>query len=173
MTDEHISDGVEVPAPDPVPVPAPVVLPEGELTPNGWRELRDVLWLSLPIIVTMTSYTLMNLLDVAMVGNHSDVELSAIGPAASVFFLIASLLMGTLTITNTFVAQSVSRGEKHEAPRYAWQAVYLAMVWGAVAVLFAPLAPKLFAWAGHDVQVQIHEVSYFQYMLLRVPALGC
>ena len=161
-----------MPAPDPVPIPAPVVLPDGELTPNGWRELGEVLWLSLPIIVTMTSYTLMNLLDFAMVGNHSKDELSAIGPAASVFFLIASLLMGTLTITNTFVAQSVSRGEKREAPRYVWQALYLAAIWGVVALLFAPLAPKFFAWAGHDELVQVHEVSYFQYMLLRVPALG-
>jgi len=64
--------------------------------------------------------------------------------------------MGTLTITNTFVAQSVGRGEKHEAPRYVWQALYLAAIWGAVALLFAPLAPKFFAWAGHDKLVQVH-----------------
>ena len=172
MTDKHIPDGAEVPAPDPVPVLAPVVLPEGLPTPNGWRELGEVLWLSFPIIVTMASYTLMNALDVVMVGRHSAVELSAVGPAASTFFLIASLLMGTLSITNTFVGQSVGRGEKHEAPRYVWQAVYLAAIWGMIAWLFTPLAPGLFAWAGHDEIVQVYEVSYFQYMLLRVPALG-
>jgi MATE family multidrug resistance protein len=172
MSDERIPDGAEVPAPDPVHVPAPVVLPAGVGAPNGWRELGEVLWLSFPIIVTMASYTLMNALDVVMVGRHSAAELSAVGPAASTFFLIASLLMGTLSITNTFVGQSVGRGEKQEAARYVWQAVYVAAIWGMVAWLFTPLAPKLFAWAGHDELVQVYEVSYFQYMLLRVPALG-
>ncbi|MFH1731607.1 MAG: MATE family efflux transporter [Planctomycetota bacterium] len=170
MTDGRIPEEIEVPAPDPMPVPSPVI--EAPLTPNGWRELGEVLWLSFPIIVTMFSYTLMSAIDVVMVGHHSAAELAAVGPAASAFFLIASLMMGTLSITNTFVAQSVGRGEKHAAPRYVWQAVHLTAIWGAIAWSLSPLAPKLFAWAGHETHIQIYEVSYFEYMLLRIPALG-
>ena len=170
MTDERIPEEIEVPAPDPMPVPSPVI--GAPLTPNGWRELGEVLWLSFPIIITMFSYTLMSAIDVVMVGHHSGAELSAVGPAASAFFLIAALMMGTLSITNTFVAQSVGRGEKHEAARYVWQAVYLTVIWGAIAWSLSPLAPRLFAWAGHEPHIQIYEVSYFQYMLLRIPALG-
>lgn len=171
MTDGRIPEEIEVPAPDPMPVPS--VAPREQLPVGGpWRELGEVLWFSFPIIITMASYTLMSAIDVVMVGHHSAAELSAVGPAASVFFLIASLMMGTLSITNTFVAQCVGRGEKHEAPRYAWQGVYLTVMWGVVAWSLSPLAPKLFAWAGHETHIQIYEVSYFKYMLLRIPALG-
>ena len=160
----------DVPAPD--PVMAPITMPDVPLRANAWQELGEVLWLSLPIIVTMASYTAMNFVDVLMVGRHSSAELAAVGPAASSFFIIASLMMGTISIINTFVAQSVGRGEKREAPGYVFQAMYLALFWGAVALLFIPLTPSFFAWAGHPAAVQQHEVSYFQWMILRIPALG-
>ena len=172
MDDEITQEPSEVPAPDPVLVPAPSPPLEGPLPPDAWRELGEVLWISLPIIVTMLSYTVMQFIDVVMVGRHSPAELAAVGPAGSCFFLIASFMMGTLSITNTFVGQSVGRGRKRDAPSYAWQAVYIAAFWGIMAWLLRPLAPNLFAWAGHEPHVQPHEVAYFQYMLLRIPPLG-
>ncbi len=181
MPDHLAQDSAGLPAPDPLTVPAlvpladeipPPAVSEVSVKPNGWRELGEVLWLSLPIIITMLSVTLMSFADVLMVGRHSKAELAAVGPAASVFFLLASLMMGTLSITNTFVAQSVGRGEKREAPSYVWQAIYLSAIWGGVAWLLSPLASGLFRWAGHEAHVQPYEVSYFRWMLLGIAPFG-
>ncbi len=172
MDDLNIPDQTEAPIPEPIHVPEPSPLlpvPEGA---GAWRELGEVLWLSLPIIVTMLSYTVMNFVDVLMVGRHSAEALAAVGPATSCFFLIASLLMGTLSITNTFVAQNVGRGRKQEAPGYVWQSLYLGLLWGAVALLLVPAAPGIFRFGGHAPQVQAFEVIYFQVMLFRIPAVG-
>jgi len=172
MSDEIRQDSPDlpVPAPDPMPVPGPV--PELAPAANGWRELGEVLWLSFPIIMTMLSYTAMQFADVMMVGWHSQPELSAVGAASSCLFLIGSLLMGTLSIANTFVGQSMGRGRPRDAPRYVWQAVYLAFIWGAAALLLRPLAPAIFAWADHAPHVQEHEITYFRYGLFRVAPVG-
>lgn len=162
MGDELLHESTDITVDVPLEIP----------TSNAWQELGDVLWLSLPIIVTMVSYTVMNFADALMVGRHNDAELAAVGAATSVFFLISSLMMGTLSITNTFVSQSVGRGRKRDAPGYVWQALYLALIWGGVALCLSPLAPRLFAWAGHEQSVQKFEVVYLQYMLFRVPAVG-
>ncbi len=153
--------------------PEMVAVPEAIAAAHPWQELGEVLWLSLPIIITMLSYTVMNFADVVMVGRHSPDELAAVGPAGVSFFLFAAFLMGTLSITNTFVGQSVGRGEKHEAPRYVWQAMYLALAWGLLTLSMFPLAPLVFRLAGHAPEVQPLEVSYFRYLLFRVPAIGC
>jgi len=172
MDDDRRQDrtDIPVPAPDPMPVPEPV--PELAPTANAWRELGEVLWLSFPIIMTMLSYTAMQFADVMMVGWHSRSELSAVGAASSCLFLIGSLLMGTLSIANTFVGQSVGRGRPRDGPRYVWQAVYLALVWGAVALLLGPLAPVIFAWGGHAPHIQHHEITYFTIGLFRLAPVG-
>jgi MATE family multidrug resistance protein len=174
MSDEPLTDAPEFPVPEPVPVSEP--MPEAPLTPHprpdAWRELGDVLWLSFPIIITMLSYTVMHFVDVRMVADHSHLELAAVSPATSVFFLFTSLMMGTLSITNTFVGQSVGRGRKRDAPGYVWQAVYVAVIWGVAAWCLRPLAGPIFAWAGHPPEIRPFEASYFRYILLRVPAIG-
>lgn len=171
MADELVLETGGVPAPEPAPQPT---APPQECPPqpDAWRELGEVLWLSFPIVITMLSVTAMNFADALMVGNHSEVSLAAIGPAAGTAFLFLSLMMGTLSITNTFVAQSAARGKTRDAARYVPQAVYLGLAWGVVAAALWPLAPKIFEWARHPDHLRPLETAYFRWMLLRVPAVG-
>lgn len=167
--DRPIEDPYEpVPEPEYVP-PPPETIPEVK---GIFPELAEVLWLSLPIIITMASYTLMATLDIVMVGQHGEDELAAVGPANGIFFLVASLMMGTLAIINSFVAQSSGRGEPLEAPKYAWQGVYISVIWGVVALLLSPLSPRLFAWAGHPMKIQENELLYFQTLVHRILPMG-
>ncbi len=171
MSNDALHEPAGFPEPDPLllPEPPPGIIPKS----NAWRELADVLWLSFPIVITMLSYTAMQFIDVLMVGNHSKSELAAIGPATSSFFLVASFLMGTLSITNTFVAQCVGRGEKRAGPPYVWQALYLSLIWGAVAFFLWPVAPRFFDWAGHAPEIREFETLYtLRDAGLDVPAVG-
>jgi len=131
-----------------------------------------VLWLSLPIVITMLSYTAMHFVDTIMIGQYGAKELAAIGPASSFLFLIASLLMGTLSIVNTFVGQSEGRGRKQDAARYAWQGVYLGAIWGIIAIALRPLSGPIFEWTGHAPAIRPLEAGYFSFSLLRIPAIG-
>ncbi len=171
MSDEHIPQDIEVSVPDPIPVPPPQQ-PEEFPVGGPWRELGEVVWLSFPIIITMASYTVMQFCDVRMLGRHDVNELAAVMPASSCFYLLATLLMGTLSIVRTFVAQSLGRGRKRDAPAYVWQGIYLSLIWGAVALIAWPFAERFFDAAGHAAEIRPLEVSYFRIMLLRVPALG-
>ncbi|MFO7898335.1 MAG: MATE family efflux transporter [Planctomycetota bacterium] len=170
MAEDHYIEATELPAPEPTPIPEPAARPPTREGP--WAELGEVLWLSFPIIITMSSYTAMHFVDVMMVGRYGDAELAAVGPATSFLFLIGSLMMGTLSITNTFVGQSVGRGRRQDAARYAWQGVFIGAVWGIFATCLRPLAPHIFAWAGHAPAVRDLESLYFSYSLFRVPAIG-
>jgi len=170
MAENHSSDVPKPAGREPtqiarIPTPSPVA-------DRPWAELGEVLWLSFPIIITMLSYTAMHFVDTMMIGHYGASELAAIGPATSFLFLIGSLLMGTLSITNTFVGQSEGRGRKEDAARYAWQGVYLGAIWGIFAIALRPLSGPIFEWAGHEPAIRPLEASYFSYSLLRVPAIG-
>jgi MATE family multidrug resistance protein len=163
-------DDIEVPAPEPVPLLEPP--PDVPVRANAWRELGEVLWLSLPIIITMLSFTLMHVVDSLMLSKHSTDALAAVMPASTVFFLFASLVMGTLSITNTFVSQCLGRGEEREGPGYAWQALYVAAAWGTICMLLWPVAPHIFRLAEHGDAIRALELGYFRILIFRMPSAG-
>jgi MATE family, multidrug efflux pump len=166
MDDLLIPDHPEPSAPEP-PLLAQIPKDAG-----AWEELGEVLWLSLPIIISMLSYTLMSFADALMLSRHSKPELAAVTAAAPFFFTFCTLMMGTLSITNTFVSQSVGRGRKQDGPVYVWQALYLAAMWSAVVFCFIPLVPSVFRIVGHAAHLQVHQVTYAQLIMLRMPAVG-
>ena len=172
MSDEVRQDSPDLPMPAPDPVRMPRPLPE--LTPEAgpWRELGEVLWLSLPIIVSMLSYTLMSAADALMLSRHSKAELAGATAAGPFFFTFSTLMMGTLSITNTFVSQSVGRGRKRAGPSYVWQALCLGGMWSGVVFCFIPLVPFVFRAVGHEPHVQVHEVTYARIILLRMPSVA-
>jgi len=156
-------------APPPPPPPEEPV----ELTREGpWREFADVVWLSVPIIIGMLSWTVMSLVDSLMLGRHESAELAASGAAATVFFLVVSFLFGTLSLVGTFVGQSAGAGRLRRAPGYVWQGIYVALAWGLMAVALWPLVPTLFRWAGHELRIQAHETLYLRCQLCRIASVG-
>ncbi len=149
-----------------------VELGDGVLgNPSDFRgDLREVIRISLPIIIGMASHTAMTFADALMVsclpdGNR---QLAAIGPAGSAFFTFAVLVLGTGRGTATFVSQSFGRGRHRDCARYAWQGLYLALLAQAVAGALWPVAPRFFGLFPHDPDIRGLETSYFQIRLLHI-----
>ncbi len=136
------------------------------------NELGEVLRLSLPIIVTTLSHTLMQFVDVLMLGKYGRLELAASSPAGMTFFVVASFLIGINSCNNTFVSQSMGRGHPSECARYTVHAIYLALI---AQVLMIPLiigGHVVFEFFAHEPEIRVLETTYFRVRGFQLGGVG-
>jgi MATE family multidrug resistance protein len=136
------------------------------------RDIEDatslgyMLKLAGPMVVTTISFTVMQFVDRLMVSRLGTDALAAILPAGFVSFLPGGFAIGAITSLNTFVSQSLGRGDKEGCSNYFWQAVYMGLVYfAAVVVIMWPTAPWIFRAMGHPPTVVGMEVIYLRIML--------
>jgi len=131
--------------------------------------LRYMLNLAAPMVVTTISFTIMQFVDRFMVSRIPDFgteALAAILPAGFVSFLPGGFAIGAITSLNTFVSQSLGRGDKEDCSNYFWQAIYMGIVYFlAVVAIMWPTAPWIFRMMGHPDAVVAMEVIYLRIML--------
>jgi MATE family multidrug resistance protein len=114
----------------------------------------------------MLSYTLMQFVDAVMVAQVGPVEVAAQGNGGVWSWAIVVMLIGVLSLVNTFVSQAVGAGRPHEVARYAWAGVWLAAIaWAAVLLPVSFAMPWVFAQMGHGERVTELETSYAQVMM--------
>lgn len=141
--------------------------------PTGWRVPWSLALLAGPIIATMISRTVMSFADFVMVSMLGTEAQAAIMPAGISVWCIICFGFGVVTVTNTFVSQSLGKGELSECSRYTWQGLYVAVFLGLVVLPAWWVAPWFFNWAGHAPEVQRLEVLYFRASLFSVmPAIA-
>ena len=127
------------------------------------EEFRGVVRMAVPMVITLCSRMLMDLADFFMISRlpeGAETAQAAILPAQITLWTFIVTGMATVSITNTFVSQSLGRDRPREASAYAWQAVYLAFGYGALGACLYPLLPKAFALIGHTPDVQVMETTY-------------
>jgi len=128
--------------------------------------LKHMLKLAAPMIVTHISYTVMQFVDRFMVSRLGTEALAAILPAGFASFVPAGFALGVMISVNTFVSQSLGRGEKENCSNYCWQAIYMGLIYSFVTLaILWPAAPAIFKMMGDDPVVADMEVTYFQIML--------
>jgi len=135
---------------------------------NGADEtsLRYMLKLAAPMIVTTISFTIMQFVDRIMVSRLGTDALAAILPAGFVSFVPGAFAIGAMTSLNTFVSQSLGRGNKKDCSNYFWQAVYIGFAYFLVVVaIMWPAAPWIFKMMGQPPAVADMEVIYLRIML--------
>jgi MATE family multidrug resistance protein len=126
-----------------------------------------MLKLAAPMVVTTISFTIMQFVDRFMVSRLGTEALAAIWPAALVCFIPGGFAMGALASLNTYVSQSLGRGQKKDCSSYFWQALYMGVSYFVVVVIIMwPAAPMIFRLMGQPSGVLEMEVIYFRVMLL-------
>ncbi len=140
-----------------------------EPRPSDGRDetsLRYMLKLAAPMVVTTTSFTIMQFVDRYMVSRLGTEALAAILPAGLVSFLPSGFAIGAMASLNTFVSQSLGRGDKKNCSNYFWQAIYMGLAYFlAVVAIMWPAAPWIFEMMGQPPPVAEMEVIYFRIML--------
>jgi len=126
----------------------------------------QVLKMAFPLILSTGAHTVQMFIDRTFLARHNLDEMTAAMPAGIFAFTFVSLVMGTVTYVNTFVAQYTGSNQPQRVGPAVWQGLILAAA-GAVLMLgLLPVAPKLFHAMDHDPDVIPHEIIYFRIMCL-------
>jgi len=131
--------------------------------PGGYRE---VIKISLPLIISMSSHTVMLFTDRLFLGRYSLDTLAASVPAGLLAFMFMCFFMGVVEFTNTFVAQYVGAHLTRRVGSALWQGIYLALAAGILLALLSGLGGSLFRLAGHAPRIQELETVYFRILML-------
>jgi len=131
------------------------------LRPGG---MEEVLRLAGPAVIGLASQVLMNFTNTVMVAGVGPGAVGAVTGASMFFFALTSALGGVLSAIVPFASQAYGRRKEHEAARYAWQGIYVALACGLLGLLFLPLLGAFYRLLGHTQDVQQMEVAYSRYL---------
>lgn len=124
----------------------------------GVREVMAIAW---PIILSMLSFTLVAFVNAAWVGPLGTAHLAAVGLGTVLLYAVHGFGSGILSGLKVGVAQAHGEGDDLRARRFAWQGLRLAVVMGAVEVLFIPFGEPLLRALGASDEAAPLAASYF------------
>lgn len=126
----------------------------------------EVWRLAYPIVITMASASLMGVVDTLFMGRVGTPQQGAVGLGAVVSWTCMSLFNGTITSTNTFVAQFYGAKNYGEIGRVVWQAFYFALAgYAVVAAGLIPHTDALLGAVGSSAEVTGYAVAYMDIRL--------
>jgi len=142
----------------------------------------EVLGMALPVAAGMIGTTVMQFVDGLMVARLAGPEaLGAQFVSAILSFLPASLVMGVLSVVNTFVSQNLGAGRNRRCGQYGWHGLYLAVLLGGLVIPVGAVGPRLFAglgrliagWGGKAASANelALQTMYFRYMIAGMPIM--
>lgn len=122
--------------------------------PEVWK-------LAYPVVITMASTSLMGVTDTLFMGYVGTSEQGAVGLGAVLSWTCMSFFNGTITTTNTFVAQFFGSKQYKEIGRVLWQAIYFALFAGLIIwVLAIPNTDQAVQAIGASSKVTGFAVQY-------------
>ncbi len=113
---------------------------------------RELLRLATPSVISMTSFTLMQFVDKWMVSKigPDPIYVGSQGSGGLAAWIPISFIFGTLSIINTFVSQNLGAGTPRNGPKYAWNALWLAIIAWLLLIPYGLCLPALFRAMGYE-----------------------
>lgn len=133
------------------------------------RPLAELLFLALPTVAQMASYTVMQFIDRLMLARVGDLEASSAGTAGITFFCFLGFGFGVLLVVNTLVSQSFGRQDYTSTGRYLWQGIWFGVLFGLLTISMFPLSERIFLAMGHEPRFAALEGQYFAICTLGAP----
>jgi len=130
------------------------------------KPYRQVLRVSLPLVISMSSTMIMEFTDRVFLANYSLDAIAAALPAGITAFLFISFFLGTAQYLNVFVAQYSGSGRPQRVGAVLWQGIYFSILSGVALAGLSFLAEPLFELGGHPIEVQVLEAVYFKVLCL-------
>lgn len=143
------------------------------MTDSILPELRRMLVLALPMMLTQVSQMGMGIADNMMAGRVSSTDLAGVALGGNFFWPILLLLSGTVMSLTPTVSQLHGGGREKEAGEVVRQAFYLVLAGGALMVLFLNNVEPLYYLMGIDPRAIPIAVGYLHALSFGVmPLLG-
>ncbi len=138
----------------------------GQMDIERQSGIRELFYMAGPIILGTLSFTLMQFTDTWIVSRLGDDAMAAVGTAGLWTFTLSTFFLGLVGCVSTFAAQSLGRGNRPDCASYTWQAIYIAIATGLMALIFWPFADTIiFRYMPHSQEVLRFESVYFKVRL--------
>ena len=124
--------------------------------------------IGLPSVATMGSHTVMQFVDKLMVSRigPEPVYVSAQSNGAMLSWMMLAFMIGMSGVVNSFVSQNLGAGTPRRGAAYAWNGLWIALVYWAVLVIpVIAVAPALFGHLHTDAALVGLETGYARVML--------
>ncbi|MCH8242899.1 MAG: MATE family efflux transporter [Planctomycetes bacterium] len=132
-------------------------------------ELRNVIAMAVPVVITTSSRALMDVADYVMITNLDSTDAqAAMLPAQMIMWCYIVLGLGIVSLVNTFASQSMGRKQWHDCSAFAWQGIYVAAIVGVIGVAARPLLPGIIDLFEHEESVRILELAYAKVSMFTV-----
>lgn len=126
----------------------------------------DVLRIALPLVASTLSWTVMNFTDRTFLVWYDTAAMAATLPSGMLQFTMLCFPLGLALYANTFVAQYEGAKRYERIGLAVWQAVWIGAAATPLLLATIPLAPAMFALAGHEPHLAALEVEYYQAVTL-------
>lgn len=136
------------------------------ITAKPANRYRDVLRVSLPLVISMTTTLVMTFTDRVFLASYSIDAIAAALPAGITAFVFLSFFADTAGYSNVIIAQYTGAGALPRVSRALWQAIYFALIAWLIMIGISFVGGPLFRLIGHPAEVQELEVIYFRVLCL-------
>lgn len=129
--------------------------------------LAELLYLAVPTVAQMASYTAMQFLDVWMLTQPGVAPDSATAAANAgiLMFSVVSLGVGVLFIVNTLASQAFGRRDFPACGRYLWQGIWFAVLYSLPLLPLVFLTVPIFRFLGHEPHLATMEDTFLRITL--------
>jgi MATE family multidrug resistance protein len=128
--------------------------------------IKEVWQLAYPVVITMASISLMGVVDTLYMGFMGTAQQGAVGLGAVLAWTLMSFFNGTITATNTFVAQLFGAKKPRDCGPVVWQAFYFGLFsLGVVFILIIPNIRPLVQAIGSSIEITGYACQYMQVCL--------
>jgi MATE family multidrug resistance protein len=141
----------------------------GQPADDARGELRELVRLAAPLVVSHAGQQLMGLVDNLMVGRLGKAALGGVGIGNGWFFTVTLLTMGCVLGTDAPTSQAIGAGEPARARRVLWQGVRVALGISVPAMIVVGLVPLLLGPVGVNAATA-GEAS--RYLWARLPGVA-
>lgn len=123
--------------------------------------MREMLRLSLPLVVSTLSWTVMQFTDRVFLNWYSRDAMAASMPAVALSFAAICFPLGVASYVNAFVAQYYGAGRHRRIGLIVWQGVWLGLIALPLALLTVPVVSFLLPRLGHSPEIVSHEIALY------------
>ncbi len=134
-------------------------------------EIRDIIELSLPIIISQVGYMLMGFSDNVMVGSVSAAALAACGVSNSVFFLAVVIGIGGLSVLAPMISKAKEEGNPSHCGGYLKAGLAASLFYSLFIMLLLGGFVYFFDQLGQKSDVTILSEQYLAIISLSVPPM--
>lgn len=142
---------------------APALIDESNL-------LRSVIRLAWPVVVQQVSFSMVQLVDTALVGHLGEDALAGVRLAGQLFWFSQAGIIAVGIGSTAIIARAVGAGEMHRASRVLQTAFAMALAWGvlmALAMFF--LGGPVLGFLGAEQAARDDGATFLRYMAIGMP----